>query len=309
MEHHTFDIVIIGGGPGGLSAALVASRARRSVLVLDEGSPRNRTAHDAHGFISREGINPLELREIARAEVTGFGAEISTARVASVVREDGAFRIETDGGDTVTAGYVVVATGLRDELPAVPGLQENWGVEVILCPYCHGWEVKDRRLGVLANDVRSLHQVQLIRQWSSDVTLFTHDLAEPDVEDAARLNARGIRRVPGRVERVERREKGLVIVRDDGETEVDALFIAPRFVPNDEILLSLGAETEDTPMGRFVRTDGTGATTVPGLWAVGNVADPGSLIVHAASMGSKAASAINMQLVEADIERAVAGLR
>ncbi|WP_243717651.1 NAD(P)/FAD-dependent oxidoreductase [Actinomadura sp. KC345] len=195
------DVLIIGGGPAGLSAALVLSRARRSVAVVDTGEPRNATAEHMHGFFTRDGMPPGALLETGRTEVRGYGGEIIDGRAERAAPADGGgFVVTLADGTRLTGRRLLVTTGVTDVLPDVPGLQERWGREVQMCPYCHGWEVRDERIVVLASSPQSLHQVTLLTQWSPDVTLLTSKA--PEGEDAARLDARGVRVVESEARRV-----------------------------------------------------------------------------------------------------------
>ncbi len=149
-DHREVDVLVVGGGPAGLSAALVLGRSRRSVLVVDAGEPRNAPADALHEFLSRDGTPPQELLEVGRAEVARYGVDSHAGRAVSASRAGDRFRVGLDGGGTVLARRLVVSTGLVDELPQVPGLAERWGRDVLHCPYCHGWEVRDQAIGVLA---------------------------------------------------------------------------------------------------------------------------------------------------------------
>jgi thioredoxin reductase len=286
------DVLIVGGGAGGLNAALTLSRARRRVLVVDSGTPRNAPAHAVHGFVSRDGTPPAELLAAGRAEVQRYGGRVVSGEVRELDREGDGFVAEL-ADRTVRARRVIVATGLRDELPDVPGLLERWGRDVLHCPYCHGWEVRDRPLGVLG----SQHQALLVRQWSDDVIFFAEGV---DDEGRAKLTARGVRIVDGRVVGlvVEDDELQGVRLADGSVVARSALFVPPRFVPNDALLTGLGCERDDSG---WVRVDPTGRTSVPGVWAAGNVVDASAQVVGAAAAGAKAAVAVNLDLIEEEI--------
>ncbi|CAM3787259.1 NAD(P)/FAD-dependent oxidoreductase [Nocardiopsis gilva] len=299
------DVVVIGGGAGGLNAALILARARRRVLVVDRGNPRNAPARQVHGFVSRDGTPPGELLAVGRAEVERYGGRIVADEVRAVRRIDirsgeaeseGGFEVELSDR-TVRTRRVIAATGLRDALPDLPGLRERWALDVLHCPYCHGWEVRDRPLGVLGWQPMAVHQALLVRQLSDDVVFFAEVL---DDEGRAKLAARGVRIVDADV-------SGLVVKDDelrgvrlaDGTTVArSALFVPPRFVPNDAPLAGLGCERDDS--GRL-RVDPGGRTSVPGVWAVGNLVEPGALVVTAAAAGAKAALTVNTDLVEEDL--------
>ena len=184
MTQDVWDAIVAGGGPAGLSAALMLGRARRRVLVIDAGSPRNRFAAHMHGVLGQEGVAPGELLERGRAEAASYGVQFASASVEQVERRPGGLQVTASDGATRFTRALVVATGLRDELPGIPGLAERWGVTVLHCPYCHGWEVRDQHLGVLTTSPTGLHQAELIRQWSDRVTVFTPGLGEmaPETE-------------------------------------------------------------------------------------------------------------------------------
>ncbi|PRX49953.1 thioredoxin reductase [Prauserella shujinwangii] len=287
-----YDVVIVGGGAAGLNAALVLARARRSVAVVDGGSPRNAPAGHLHGFLSRDGLPPAELLRAGREEVAGYGGDL-VDDVVSTLRPDRL--VELASGRVLAARRVLVATGLTDELPEIPGVRERWGHDVLHCPYCHGWEVRDRPLAVLGTSPRSPHQALLVRQWSADLVYFPHT-AEPAREDAERMRARGIRIVPGKVDEVVVEGDRVRAVRLADGTEVarEAVFVGPRFVPKDGVLAAAGCARAESG---FVAVDGTGRTSVPWLWAAGNVVDPAAQLITAASDGARAAADINLDLV------------
>lgn len=186
-----YDVVVIGGGAAGLSGALALARAQRSVLVVDAGQPRNAPAGQVHNFLGRDGTPPAELLAAGRDEVTRYGGEIINGTAQDATRDGDGFLVTLHDGREVRARRLLVTTGLVDELPDVPGLAGRWGRDVLHCPYCHGWEVRDRRIGVLATGPLAAHQAQLWRQWSPHVTLLLHGVPAPGAEEAERLAARG----------------------------------------------------------------------------------------------------------------------
>jgi thioredoxin reductase len=309
MHSESWDVVIAGGGSAGLSAALMLVRARRRVLVVDGGAPRNRFAPHMHGVLGRDGWSPLDLLAAGRAEVERYGGVVTSGEVAAADRTETGFAIELGSGERHLARRLLVATGLRDELPEIPGLAEQWGTGAVVCPYCDGWEVRDRRIAVLATGPRSLHQVQLLRQWSPDVTYFTNSSELADAA-ATELTARGIaleqRAVAGIDAAPDGRLRGIRLA--DGDTiQVDVIFLGPRFVPNDALLRGLGADTaENFGDGIWVEVDGTGRTSVPGVWAAGNVVNAGASVPVAAGAGNLAGAAINADLIEEEVRDAVA---
>jgi thioredoxin reductase len=300
-----YDVVVIGGGAAGLSAALVLSRARRNVLVVDSGTPRNAPAAHMHGFLSRDGVSPSELLAIGRDEVTGYGGTVLNGAVTQLVRDDTTgFRVLMADGQRFSARRLLVATGLRDELPDIPGLRDRWARDVLHCPYCHGHEVRDKKLGVLGGSPDAVRYAQIIRQWSSDVVFFPPERLAAD--ESSQLVAREIGVVEGTVKRVvidDDKLSGVEMV--DGRAVLrDALFVPPRFVPNNDLLVGLGCDIDDNG---WVVTDGASQTTVPGVWVAGNVANPRAQVITAAGEGSAAAIAINADLVDEDVRNAVQG--
>ena len=187
----SYDVVVVGGGAAGLNGALALARSRRLVLVVDAGDPRNAPAGHVHNFLSRDGTPPSELYAAGRAEVRRYGGRVEAGRVTALARDGDRFgvRIGAPGGDqrgagigarTVAARRLLAATGLRDVLPDVPGLAARWGVDVLHCPYCHGWEVRDKRIGILATGPAAVHQALLFQQLSPHVTLLQHTGPAPD---------------------------------------------------------------------------------------------------------------------------------
>jgi thioredoxin reductase len=284
----TYDVIVIGGGAAGLSAALVLGRARRRVAVVDGGEPRNAPAAHMQGYLSRDGLPPAELLQLGRAEVEAYGVNLVSGEVASV--EPG-FSVRLADGRTLAARRLVLATGAVDVLPDIPGLADRWGRDVLHCPYCHGWEVRNEPLGVLG----SVEHALLIRQWSDDVVFLPHTT---DVSDAerAQLEGRGIRIVDGEVGALVVEDDRLqgVVLGDGRVVEHAALFLRPPLRPR---LLGLDVELDE--LG-FVHVDGTGRTSVPGVWAAGNVANPRAQVITAAGEGSAAAIAVNNDLVQED---------
>ncbi|MFE1439911.1 NAD(P)/FAD-dependent oxidoreductase [Streptomyces sp. NPDC058739] len=305
----TYEVIVVGGGAAGLSAALVLGRARRRTLVIDAGEPRNAPAAHMQGYLTRDGMPPAEFLAAGREEIARYGVELVRDRVTDVARDgdgDGDFTVALDSGRTVRARRLIVATGLRDELPAVAGVAERFGRDVLHCPYCHGWEVRDRAFGVLAANALSVHQALMVSQWSEDVTLFLHEVAESELseQDVRRLAAAGVKVVPGQVAGLAVEDDRLTGVRlDDGTVyEREVLFVAPRPVPRTELFVKLGAKMDETPFGTYPVIDERGLTSVPGVWAAGNASGFAEQVVNAASRGYRAAAAVNGELLFADLD-------
>jgi thioredoxin reductase len=311
--NNDWDVVVVGGGAAGLNGALMLARARRAVLGVDAGTPRNAPAEGVHGLLGRDGTPPAELLERGRAEVRSYGGQVVTGEVTTVQRGAARFTVGLADGRSVRARRLLVTTGLVDELPDVPGLRERWGRDVLHCPYCHGWEVRDRPIGVLASSPLSVHQALLFRQWSDDVTFFTHTAPEPTDEQWEQLAARGIAVVEGEVAGLEVVDDRLAGVRLAGGTVVrrEALAVAPRMVARAGFLATLGLQAVEHPSGagEHVPADPTGRTAVPGIWVAGNVTDVSAQVGAAAAAGAAAAGQINADLVAEEVRRAVAAYR
>ncbi|WP_213815507.1 NAD(P)/FAD-dependent oxidoreductase [Glaciihabitans sp. dw_435] len=304
----SYDVVIVGGGAAGLSAAVALGRSRRSVVVIDAGEPRNAPAAGVHNLLTRDGMSPLELTRVGREEARSYGAVVRERTTAiGARRDDAGFVVDLADGSRVRGKRMLVTTGLIDALPEVPGLAERWGRDVIHCPYCHGWEVRDEAIGILGTGPAAMHQTLMFRQLSQDVTLFVHTAQPPDAEQAEQLAARGIRVVTGEVASVSVANDELdgVVMADGSRHPLRALVVAPSFRARGEILVQLGLEVTETPMGTVVESDAMGQTAVPGVWAAGNVTDLSAQVVSSAAAGLAAGASINADLIAADTRAAV----
>jgi len=301
-----WDVAVVGGSFSGLSAALMLVRSRRRVVVIDAGAPRNRSAAHMHGVLGHDGRSPLALLADGRREVERYGGTIRSGSAISATRDDGGFTLRLDNDEALRARRLIVATGVRDELPPIEGLAEQRGRGVVTCPYCDGWEARDTRIGILATGPFSTHQAQLLRQLSPHVTYLANEIEVPSDQVRA-LEARDIEIATGRVTRVRTVDGALAGVSlDDGRhVDLDIIFIASRMVPNDGLLDGLGVERDQTPFDAFPRTDSMGATSVSGVWAIGNAANAMANVPVAMGAGSFAGAAVNMDLVTAEIARAL----
>lgn len=316
MEEQTYDVVVIGGGAAGLSGALALARSRRSVLVVDSGEPRNAPAAHMHNFLGRDGVPPGELLAAGRAEVAGYGTELVAARAESAVRDGAGFRVTLDDGRVVRGRRLLVTPGLVDELPEIPGLAERWGRDVAHCPYCHGWELRDQRIGVIANGPLSVHQAKMWRQLTPQVLLLLNGGDAPVGEPGEELAALGIPVVPGVIESVEVAGDRMTGVRLAGGDVIalGALVAGPRFTARGGVLEALGLVAEDFEMsghrlGSRIPADEGGATSVPGVWVAGNVTNLAATVAGAVAGGQTAAAGINMDLIAEDTRVAVAAYR
>ena len=315
-ENRTYDVVVIGGGAAGLSGAMALGRSKRSVLVVDAGEPRNAPADHAHNYLGREGVNPLELLEIGRAEVAAYDVEVLADRVVGLSGEVDDFLVTTTGGRRVRARRILVTGGVIDELPHVPGLAERWGIDVLHCPYCHGWEVRDQRIAVLATTPMAGHQGLLFRQLSDDVVVVVHDGVEIPHEEMEKLDAIGVRFTHGTPQQVVVDGDDLVGLRlaDGSVLERDAIVVASQPHVRADFLGPLGIEPKPfemngTTFGSVIDIEPSGATAVPGIFAAGNATDIAMILVASAAHGVRVGAWINAEMASADAVRAVQSRR
>ena len=314
-----YDVVVVGGGAAGLAGALTTARALRSTLVVDAGEPRNAAAGGVHNYLGREGVPPRELVALGRAEVEAYGGQVVDASVLSAQRVgDGGsgaarFRVGLADGRSVLARRLLVTTGVADVLPDVPGLSDRWGRDVLHCPFCHGREVAEKVVGVLATSAGAAEQAMLWRGWSERVVLLQHTAAAPSSAEVEKLAARGVEHVVGEVVEVQvGADDRLAGVRLAGGRAValSALVVLPYAVARGGLLVDLGLQaTElrmgDLVLGEHVPADPAGATAVPGVWLAGNVTAPMAPVLAAASSGMTAGSTIVKDLVADDTAAAV----
>lgn len=296
MRH---DAIIIGGSFAGLSAATYIARGRRSVCVIDTGLPRNRFAAHSHGLLTQDGSAPAAMLATARAQVAAYPTvTFINAKAASAAREGDGFRITLDSGESVEGRKLVLAFGISDELPDIPGLTERWGQSVIHCPYCHGYEFSGQRLGVLSVSPMSVHQAMLIAEWGP-TTFYLNGSPSPDDEALAQLRARGVAIEPGAVKAVHGEGASLSAIElaDGRLSAVDALYLGPRTRLNSGIAEQLGCEMEDGPSGPFIRTDAMKLTSVPDVYAAGDITRAMHNVTFASADGVMAGTALHRSLV------------
>ncbi len=295
------DLLIIGGGPAGLSAALYAGRARRRVVVVDAGRPRHAVADGVHNLIGLEGIAPAALRQRAWADLAPFDVARRDGRVGALDFQDGLWHAVLDDGARLVARAVLLAVGVIDELPDWPGLAATWGRSVHVCPFCHGWELRDRPLAVYGHGDHTRPFATMLRSWSDDIVVLTGDTPLPD-EDAAALEALGIVLRPGRPAALHHTGPALTgLTLDDGSTLArTGMFLAvhQRQTP---LVAGLGLETEDAPLvaGGLVKTDGMGRTSLPMLWAAGDLCTRMQQVSQAIAAGGAAGAMIHATLATA----------
>jgi len=295
MQH---DAAIIGGAFAGLAAATYLARARRRVCVIDAGQPRNRFAEASHGFLGSDGSNPQSTLTRAREQLAAYpGATLLTGEATEACVSGDGFLVSLSTGEQIASREVVLAFGLRDGLEPIPGLRERWGKTVLHCPYCHGFEFSSRPLGVLARTPMSAHQACLVAEWGP-TTLFLNGMTlEPT--DAALLAKHGVTVESGKVERLvgDGSDLAAVALEDGRVIPLAALYIAPQSSLASSIATQLGAAIDDGPMGPIIWTDGDKMTTVPGLYAAGDIARAPHSVSWAVADGVTAGTSVHRALV------------
>lgn len=297
----TFDAIIVGGSFAGLSAALYLARARRSVLVLDTGLPRNRFASASHGFFAQDGNDPRAMLETMRGQVAAYPTvQFRDLKAMAAAHEESGFRLTLENGEAVTGARLLLAFGVSDVLPELPGLTERWGKTVIHCPYCHGYEFSGKRLGVLNLSPMSVHQATLIPEWGPTTFFLNGGTIEPEL--AAKLDERGVTIQPEPVESLVGEGTSLSAVRlcNGAEQPIDALFIGPRNRFNSDIGEELGCVVEEGPLGSMITVDEMKATNVAGVYAAGDITRMGHTVTFACADGVMAALAIHRSLAFGD---------
>lgn len=293
------DVIIIGGSFAGLSAAMQLARARRDVLILDTSTPRNRYATKSHGFPGQDGQTPAAIAATLRAELSTYATvQIRGAEATAASRQGDGFVVSLTDNEGITTRRLILAYGVRDTLPDLPGLQERWGASVLHCPYCHGYELNRQPVGVLARNELAMHQAMLLPDWGP-TTLFTQGIFEPTQDQRQTLAKRGgiIEEVPitGLVGPAPALEA--VRLADGREVLLAGLFIAPQTAPSSNLGTMLGCETKDGPTGPYLAVDGMQATSVPGVFAAGDLASPMPNATLAAAAGVLAGGAAHRSLI------------
>ncbi|WP_018750767.1 NAD(P)/FAD-dependent oxidoreductase [Paenibacillus sanguinis] len=296
VNKELLDVIIIGGGPAGLSAALVLGRARKRVLVIDEGKPRNAVTQEAHGFLTRDGIRPSELRRLALEDLKSYSS-VSLIKhvVTTVTGTDGCFQVSTSEGQTFEAKKLLLAAGMKDRPLDIPGLAEVYGKSAFVCPYCDGWELRDEPLVIINSGSELMHFAPLISGWSNRLTFCTHGPDGLTDEEREEINRHQIPLHTSPIRTIESRD-GIVqqVLLEDGTAiPCRGIFFKPDLVPGSDLPEQLGCEMSDTGV---VAVDMLGATNVPGVYSAGDAASRMHQAIAAASMGSLTAAAMNSQL-------------
>ncbi|MBH5318752.1 NAD(P)/FAD-dependent oxidoreductase [Paenibacillus sp. GSMTC-2017] len=294
------DCVIVGGGPSGLNGALVLGRARKNVVVIDEGRPRNRVTRETHGFLTRDGISPSEFRRIAKEQIDAYpSVEIVSDSVVSITGDDGQFQITTAQGNVYLSKKVLFAVGKRDLPLDINGLADVYGKSAFVCPYCDGWELRDQPLVLIVNGAKALHFAKTISGWTKHFTICTNGPDEMTQEDREELENRNVPIFNSPIRTIESID-GMVqhVELEDGTTiSCAGIFFGPKLVAGSELPSSLGCEM--TEAGTVV-VDHVGKTSVPGIYCAGDAATEMYQAITAASLGAMAGIGINSELLTED---------
>ena len=294
-----FEVIVIGGSSAGLSAALTLGRARRRAIVFDDGKPCNRFSHASHGFLTRDGVHPADLLALGREQLARYETvALRNARVTAVESVEGGFRVATGTGDPVQARALLLATGIQDVLPQIDGLEPLWGASVFHCPYCDGWEVRDQPLAVYGADKPAFHKALMLTQWTDKLTLCTDGAPDLNQEQRATLQRHNVRIIDQPVTRLQATGDRLeqIVFADGSALDCAALFISPKMKHRTPFAEMLGCAL--TEQG-YVQADAQGRTSVPGVYAAGDLASPMRSVANAVAQGAAAGAGINADMIMA----------
>ncbi|MFO7445453.1 MAG: NAD(P)/FAD-dependent oxidoreductase [Ignavibacteriaceae bacterium] len=292
-----YDVIIVGGGPAGLSAALVLGRSRRHVLVCDTGKPRNAKAELMHGYLSRDGINPLEFLKLCREELSPYTIKIENRHIVDVIFADDRFEATDSAGEKIYSKKIMLATGIVDNIPDLPGIDELYGKSVFHCPYCDGWEVRDKKIAVYGKGKPGYMLSFSLKTWSNDVTLFTNGNTNMRSKDIKKLNEAGIEIFTDKIERLEGNNGKLeqIVFNNGGSVECDVMFFTSGQVQRSHLAEKLGCRFSSNG---FIKTDTKQQTGVEGVFVAGDAAKDIKFVIVAAAEGARAGVAINISLQE-----------
>lgn len=290
-----FDAIIIGGSYAGLSAAMQLARARRQVLVIDGGQRRNRFVEYSHGFLGQDGKNASAIASEGKTQLMAYKTvSWVEGQATSVTRQDDGFAVAVEGQQTYQARRLILATGVTDDLPTIEGLAERWGRSIFHCPYCHGYEIDNGRIGVLASGPLSQHHAMMLPDWGK-VTLFTNNCYEPDAEQLAALHKRGVTIETAAVRRIS--GVATVELQDGRQLTMDGLFTMSTIRINSPFAEQLACEMTEGPMGAVIRTNEIKATSVAGVFACGDAARMAGNVATAVADGAMAGVAAHQSMI------------
>lgn len=297
-QEKQYDIIIVGGSYAGLSTAMALGRALRKVLVIDSGNPCNQQTPHSHNFLTNDGKTPKEIAGIARQQVQQYKTvDFLSGFVISGSKTETGFSIEIETGETFAAKKLVFATGIKDSMPAIPGFAECWGISVLHCPYCHGYEVRHQKTGILANGNDVVELAVLISNWTDDLTVYTNGKSTLSGEQVQKLQQHNIYINENEIEKLEH-TKGYVeriLFKDGSNATVKAIYARLPFVQHSAVPQSLGCELSTEG---YIKIDATQRTTVPGIFACGDNTTRMRTVANAVAMGTTTAMMVNKELIE-----------
>lgn len=295
------DVIIVGGGAAGLNAALVLGRARRRVLVIDEERPRNRVTHESHGFLSRDGISPSDFRRISREQILNYpSVSFESDIVSAVSGSNGDFRVVTESGNVFRSRKVLFATGMKDVLPAIEGLVEVYGTSAFVCPFCDGWELRDKKICVIGTNEMVFHLVKVLTGWTRDITLLTNGMELLTADQLNELERHNVWTSQDTIKQIESVHGAVKKITFQTEAAIDCegIFFTPSLVQATSIPASLGCKMSDDGPFTTIAIDQMGRTNVGGIYSAGDTATKFHQLVSAASSGATAAASIQLDLIE-----------
>ena len=298
MESSKFEVIIIGGSYSGLSAAMALGRSLRKVLVIDAGKPCNRQTPHSHNFLTQDGSTPAEISIIGREQVAKYDTITFLSGLAVEGKKtDSGFEIKTEKGELVEGKKLIFASGIKDILPPIPGLEACWGISVIHCPYCHGYEVRNQPTGILANGEFGFEFGKMITNWTKDLTLFTNGKSTLTKEQKSSLESKNVKILETEIEEIQHQEGQIQCIKlaDGSSVSVKALYAKPDFEQNSSILAALGCELKSNG---YLEVDLLQKTTVPGVFACGDNTNMFRSVAFAVSSGTMAGAACNKELID-----------
>lgn len=298
IQQKNFDVIIIGGSYAGLASAMALGRALRNVLVIDGGNPCNKQTPHSHNFLTNDGKTPNEIASLAKQQVLMYGSVSFLEGLATAaLKTKTGFEISTKAGDVFTSKKLVFATGIKDIMPPIPGFTESWGISVLHCPYCHGYEVRHQKTGIIANGDHGFEIATLISNWTNDLTLYTNGTSTLSVEQKAKLGKHNINTIEAEIERLEHKEGYIQKIHFNNGTSTHAKAIYARlpFIQHSSIPMELGCElTQDG----YIKIDPAQRTSIHGVYACGDNTTRMRTVANAVSMGTTSGLMVNKELIE-----------
>jgi thioredoxin reductase len=296
-RNNEFDVVIIGGSYSGLAAAMALGRSLKNVLVVDDGKPCNRQTPHSHNFLTQDGSTPKEISTLARQQVEKYKTvKFLSGLLTSAVKTGSGFESRTNSDESFTAKKLIFATGIKDILPPIEGVAECWGISALHCPYCHGYEVRNEKTGIMANGDDGFEFASLISNWTKDLTLFTNGRSALTPGQTANLERHHVKIVQTEIEKLVHSNGHIekIVSKDGTAFSVKAVYVRTRFEQNSSVPVDLGCELTEEG---FIKTDGFQKTTVAGVFACGDMTTRMRTVANAVATGTTAGMMANREIV------------